>query len=105
MTDPHLPGPAELAEAIQQEVLECVRTGLIPPNVGSFTELHDYCDANCLGGTEELLDRLGEKIGHQEALDAMCDLMNAAMPLVDRWIRSGGIADVALPASDNPQIS
>lgn len=95
MADVRMPSVLELAEAIQREVLESVRAGLIPPNVASFTELHDYCDANCLGGTEELLDRLGEAIGHQAALDEMCDLMNAAMPLVDRWIQSGGLDAVA----------
>ncbi len=93
MADLQLPGPAELAEAIQAEVLQGVRAGLIPPNVGSFTELHDYCDANCLGGTEALLDRLEAAIGHEPALDQMSWLLNTAQGMVDAWIKAGGIGE------------
>ena len=94
------PGPAELAKAMQAEVLQCVRAGVIPPNVGSFDELHESCDASGLGGTESLLERPDAVIGRQAALDHMCDLMNAAIPLVDQWLRAGGMRAVTQPTSD-----
>ena len=93
MSQPSLPTPEQLAASIQAEVLQAVRAGLIPPNVASFTDLHDYCDANCLGGTEVLLDRLGEEIGHEAALDQLGRLLNTAQQIVDRWIKAGGIRD------------
>ncbi len=104
MLDVHVPSSEELAEAIRAEVLQCVRDGVIPANVGSFSDLHDYCDANCLGGTEELLDRMDAALGAEPGMAAFCDLMNEAIAIVDVWIRTGGLTDATIRLRDDSQI-
>jgi hypothetical protein len=44
----------------------------------SFSELHDYCDANCLGCSEELLDVF--------EFERAIKLLNAAQTEVHRWL-------------------
>jgi len=89
--------PAQLAENMKAEILSDVENGIVPPTVASFSELHDYVDANLYGGTEALLDELDADVpdtdeGHSNALTALCDLANPAMDTVDSWIKAGGIA-------------
>lgn len=88
---------AELAERMKTEILADVQNGIVPASVASFSELHDYVDANLYGGTEALLDGLDAAApdtdeGHSTALMALCDLANPAMDAVDAWIKAGGIA-------------
>lgn len=73
----------ELAEAMKSEIIADVKSGIVPATVGSFSELHDYVDANCYGGTEKLLDDVG--------MDACLALCNPAMDKVDAWIKSGAL--------------
>lgn len=91
-----LPTAAELAATIKAEVLALIASGTIPATVASFSELHDYVDANCLGGTEVMYDALApdgcDDATGQAARDAMCDLMNPAHNEVDAWIKAGGHA-------------
>jgi hypothetical protein len=88
--------PAELAEKMKAEILADVENGVVPASVASFSELHDYVDANLYGGTEALLEGLDAAAqdtdeGHSAALTALCDLANPAMDAVDAWIKAGGI--------------
>jgi hypothetical protein len=88
--------PSELAEKMKAEILADVENGIVPASVVSFSELHDYVDANLYGGTEALLEELDAEVpdtdeGHSAALAALCSLANPAMDAVDKWIRSGGI--------------
>jgi len=50
----------------------------------SFSELHDYCDANMLGETEKLLDEYPCDDG---VSDECTDVLNAAQEIVDRWLK------------------
>lgn len=89
--------PTELAEKMKTEILSDVENGIVPATVASFSELHDYVDANLYGGTEALLDEIDAVApdtdeGHSNALAALCDLANPAMDAVDAWIKAGGIA-------------
>lgn len=78
-----------LAEIIKDGVLRDVRRGTIPQGAGSFSELHDYVDANCYGGLcERHYDVLVEVCGSEEAAIA---LVNEAQTEVDRWIKDGGM--------------
>jgi hypothetical protein len=91
-----LPTARQLADRIKLEIMEDVCSGIIPVSMERFSDLHDYVDANCYGGTEALLDKLDDAApatdeGHRAALDSMCDLMNEAMEFVDVWIKAGGI--------------
>lgn len=97
----------ELAARMMAEILEDVRNRVVPRNVGSFSQLHDYVDANCYGGTEILLEEMDRQApdtdeGHKAALDAICDLSNAAMEIVDGWIKSGGVGRELHPADLYP---
>lgn len=88
---------AELAERMKTEILADVEKGIVPASVSSYSELHEYVDANLYGGTEALLEELDSEApdtdeGHSGALAALCGLANPAMDAVDAWIRSGGIA-------------
>jgi hypothetical protein len=92
--------PEQMAERMKVEIIADVKAGTVPSTVATFSELHDYVDANCYGGSETLLDELDAKApdtdeGHSGALSAMCDLMNPSQEIVDIWIKAGGI-DTAL---------
>jgi hypothetical protein len=89
--------PAELAELMKVEILEDVRQGIVPAAVKSFSQLHDFVDANCYGGTEKMLEDMdvasdNTDHAHHENLMKMVDLCNPAMDIVDAWIKAGGIA-------------
>lgn len=56
--------------ALPRGPLECCR---------SFAELHDHCDANCLGGGELLHHWLGQ----EECLK----VLNEAQEVVDEWLK------------------
>jgi hypothetical protein len=47
----------EIAQAVaraKREILEDIECGLVPSGVASFSELHDFVDANWYGGAFEL---------------------------------------------------
>lgn len=42
---------------MKKEIRVLIEDGRVPLTISSFRELHDYCDANCLGGhLQELCD-------------------------------------------------
>lgn len=89
--------PNEIAERMKCEILEDVSAGTVPAGVAGYTELHEYVDAYCYGGTEVLFDAAHDAVpdteeGHTGAWNSFCDLVNPAIEAVDEWIRSGGIA-------------
>jgi len=47
----------------------------------TFSELHDYCDANILGPSEAILETFGG--------DYACDVMNDAHDIVNDWLANG----------------
>jgi hypothetical protein len=85
----------ELAERMKVEIMDDVKAGVVPATVGSFADLHDYVDANCYGGTEELFGEYVTESAtdeeHQAKLDKLNDVMAPAMEIVDAWIKSGGL--------------
>jgi hypothetical protein len=83
-----------MADRMKREILADIGNGVVPDSVKGFSELHDYVDANCYGGSEELLEELdGQfasiKEGHRMALDAVADVMNPAMEIINQWLRQG----------------
>ena len=87
--------PEELAERMKAEILEDISFGRVPRSVKNFAELHNYVDANCYGGTEEILARLDAKgSGSDESettvLNALIDVMNSAMEIINVWLAEGG---------------
>ena len=71
----------------KQEILEEVLAGRIPATVQSFSELHDYVDANEFGG-------LCEDWAFEEPFDGdrWIDLGNFVQGQLDAWIKDGGVS-------------
>ena len=85
-----------LAERMKTEIIEDVESGIVPESVSSFSELHNYVDANLYGGTEALLEEIDARVpdtdeGHKRAIDELCELANPAMDIVDSWLKTGGL--------------
>jgi hypothetical protein len=84
--------PSQFADRMKAEIVAAVRAGDIPASVPSFSALHDYCDANMLGGAEAILIAISDELKSEAAgMTAHVDLSNAAMDIVDAWIRTGAL--------------
>src|ERR1700726_3754913 len=97
----------EMAEKMKAEIIEDIQSGVVPNTVADFSELHDYVDANCYGGSEALLDELDDAApdtdeGHHGALMQLWEIMNPAMEIVNVWIKSGAVQKI--PPNENPPI-
>jgi len=66
----------------KSEILFDVTAGTIPASCGSFSELHDYVDANGYGGAFE------REFDNEET-----DFWNAVSDVVDAWIKAGGLLE------------
>jgi hypothetical protein len=79
---------AEIAKTIIAEIL--AHPDLLAAR--TFSELHDHCDANCLGEQEAFLDSCGwtgeDDAKDQEALSTSTDVLNGAQAIVDGWLGS-----------------
>lgn len=68
------------------EILRDMACGIVPLTVTSFSELHDYVDANCYGGFEALHDTVDTE--DEAACEALWQFMNDAQTAVDHWLRT-----------------
>jgi len=68
------------------EILNDMARGIVPTTAASFSELHDYVDANCYGGFEALHDSVDAE--DPQARDALWQYMNDAQNAVDTWLRT-----------------
>jgi hypothetical protein len=69
-----------VVERAKAEILADVASGTVPSTCASFSELHDYTDANGYGGAFDL------PFDNNET-----DFWNAVQDAVDRWIKQGGL--------------
>lgn len=80
-----------VAETVKSEILEDIANGVLPETISTYSELHDYVDANGYGG---FLDAAFE-YGHlwneedQHGLSTMIRFANKVSHLVDQWLRAG----------------
>lgn len=70
-----------LVERMKKETLADIASGRVPATVASFSELHDYVDANEYGGFCE------DAFQYDASDDAKVDLVNKCQSAVDRWIK------------------
>ncbi len=70
----------ETIERAKREVLADIFTRRVPGTVASFSELHDYVDANEYGGGTE---------GDFDGSDEACTFWNAVQDAVDKWLKAG----------------
>lgn len=85
----------QLVEAMKRDIRGLIEAGRVPADIDSFSRLHDYCDANCLGGLcdEATLASMVKKFGGHgpgnELPQGMIDLINAAQDSVNGWLAHG----------------
>ena len=75
-----LKDPEQTIERAKAEILADVASGTVPRTCASFSELHDYVDANGYGGAFERPFDNGDT-----------DFWNAVQDAVDSWIKGGGL--------------
>lgn len=86
-----------LVNRMKLEVSFDVATNVVPRDVESFGDPHDYVDANCYGGLceDEVADALIEMFGGRDADEGMpqgmVDLINEAQNAINQWIIDGGL--------------
>lgn len=91
MNKPNLEQTVALMTA---EILRDMACGIVPLTVASFSELHDYVDANCYGGFEALMDDTDAE--DEEACETLWQFMNDAQTAVDHWLQQEHSMDVDL---------
>ena len=91
------------ANLAQLQIIEDIRHGIVPATVTSYSELHDFVDANFYGDSEDglfLSDQDAEN--HHNNIDGFiddpkstehyeehCSVHNAMSDHVDAWIKQG----------------
>lgn len=79
------------------EIVRLVRDLRIPVDVASFSELHDYIDANELGGfcDDKILDQINDHFGGRgsdgDCHEGAVDFMSACQNGVDAWLKDGNL--------------
>ncbi|MDO8813699.1 MAG: hypothetical protein Q7J38_16960 [Gallionella sp.] len=96
----------ESIECMKQEIIEDIKIGRVPVDCPSFSALHDYVDANCYGGfceddvMQTLTDHFGGIDENTGMPDALISYLNDAQSSIDRWIKTGGIKQLACPSAN-----
>ena len=90
----------DLAFEISTEyILELVSMGTIQATAKDFAELHNYMDANCLGGfcdgdLQPVFEAIFKRDGDDDMewfSDRFVSATNTVQNRVDAWIKEGGI--------------
>ena len=91
----HAPSLERVVMAMKSHVLQLIESDQVPSEIASFAQLHDYCDANCLGGLgdDKVFDLLVHNFGGRDEHDGMPkglhDLLDAATNEIDAWLAAG----------------
>ena len=79
----------------KQEIVADIEKRILPKTVSSFSELHDYVDANMYVNdadkTDNLIGLLGKKLGWQH--QNYVEFTNRIITEVDTWLESGVLLD------------
>jgi hypothetical protein len=87
---------------MQNEIAADMKSGIVPETVASFSELHDYVDANCYGGAEfEFIRTDGTDESESAARDAIDDVYAPAMERVNDWLAQRAKLRQLLAARDS----
>lgn len=94
---PLVPTLEATIQRMKTEILADVRAGRVPKDVSSFSQLHDFVDANEYGGLCEdrlsalLIVHFGGRDSNEGLPDGLVRYSNDAMNSVAKWIVDGGI--------------
>jgi len=94
------------ALAASDEVAAGFADGSFPPDVSSFSDLHDHCDANMLASGGAAFDdpALGIGVGVEDWSEAYCGAVNFVQFSVERGIRDGSLlARAGIGPADAPR--
>jgi hypothetical protein len=80
---------SRIVKRMKAEVVEDVKRGILPTTVQSFSELHDYVDANEYGGFCD-----GEVIEDERERDREVEFMDKCQTAIGNWLRAGGLKGV-----------
>lgn len=92
-----IPTLADVVDRMKREVRRDIQDGLIAVSVRSFSELHDYVDANEYGGfcedavADALIEHFGGRDEHEGMPQGMLDYINAAQRAVGEWLASNSL--------------
>ena len=82
----------ESIELAKAQIGQDVSSGIVPVTCASFSELHDYADANEYGGLcGPDMPILADDDSNLAECHAHTDFCNAVQDALDRWIKSGGL--------------
>ena len=91
------PSIERMVAAKKAHVLHLMEIRQVPLGVTSTAKLHEYCDANCLGGLcdEEVFGLLVAHFGGVDEAEGMpqglVNLLNSATRELDRWLEAGAL--------------
>lgn len=83
-------------EQAKTEILADIASGSVPKSVSSFSELHDYVDANeyggfCEDGTfDEMIQVYGGRDADEGMPSGMIDHLNKVQTAVGEWLAQAG---------------
>lgn len=80
----------------KRQVMDDIRSGLVPYHVATFSDLHDHVDANEYG---DLIASWVYDGDSQEKHDAYIGVINEVQGSVDRWLRDRAMGLTPRPAS------
>jgi hypothetical protein len=90
MTAKDFPTVPATVEAIKAEITELITDGTVPATVKSFSELHDYVDANMLA--EDIFPAqpdFDDDDAVQDWFDKAIEILNPAQDVVSAWLEAG----------------
>ena len=93
-----VPTLEEAIERMKREVIEDVKSDKVPSTVKSFSELHDYVDANEYGGfcedgvLDAMIRHFGGRDENEGMPDKMMEYLNGAQNAIDVWIKNDGVS-------------
>lgn len=92
-----VPSLDETIRRMKAEILSDVQSGRVSKNVKSFSELHNFVDANEYGGFCEdgmlsaMIEHFGGRDENEGMPDDMMHYLNSAQDMIHQWIVAGGI--------------
>jgi hypothetical protein len=78
---------------MKAEIIADMKSGQVSTQTSSFSELHDYVDANEYGGFCEdgFIAQFGEYENDGGMPQAFMDYANAAQSAIDMWLRTTSV--------------
>lgn len=92
-----IPTLDETIALMKKEILHDVRGRRVPMDVKTFSDLHDFVDANEYGEfcvdsvAEAMIAYFGGRDQHEGMPERMLEYINAAQNAINEWIASGGM--------------